>query len=127
MNRQDIIDYINKQFGTQGERLWASFPEYIVFRNDKNKKWFAIIMDIEKSKLSLPGEGKVDIINLKCEPIFIGSLLKGNGYLPAYHMNKQNWITVLLDSSADPQEIRDLIDLSYELIDGKYKRNNNIK
>ncbi len=124
MNRQGIIDYIYKEFGTEGEHLWTGFPDYIVFRNSKSKKWFAIIMDIEKSKLGLQGEGKVDIIDLKCEPIFIGSLLKSKGYLPAYHMNKQNWITVLLDGSANAQELKDLIHFSYEIIDGKNKSMN---
>jgi len=103
----------------EGERLWLTFPDYIVFRNPKNKKWFAIIMDIEKSKLGLEGEGKVDIVDLRCDNILIGSLLHNKGYLPAYHMSKKNWITALLDGSADENELKDLVHLSYEIIEKK--------
>ena len=120
MSKQDVAEFIKNKFTVTGEHLWINFPDYTVFRNKKNKKWFAIIMDIEKSKLGLDGKGKADIINLKCDPIFIGSLLHGKGYLPAYHMNKQNLITVLLDGSVNENEIKDLICLSYEII-GKKK------
>lgn len=119
MNRQEVIEYIKNGFDVEGERLWLTFPDYIVFRNHKNKKWFAIIMDIEKSKLGLDGEGRADIIDLKCDPILIGSLLHNKGYLPAYHMNKKSWITVLLDGSVSDDELKDLIHFSHEIIDKK--------
>ncbi len=119
MNRQKIIDYIKNEFGVEEEHLWMTFPDYIVFRNRKNKKWFAIIMDIDRSKLGLDGEGKVDIIDLKCDPILIGSLLHNKGYLPAYHMSKKGWITVLLEGSVADDELKDLIHLSYEIIEKK--------
>lgn len=117
MTRQEVIDFIKKQFDITEEHLWLKFPDYIVFRNRKNKKWFAIIMDIEKSRLGLEDEGKIDIIDLKCDPILIGSLLHNEGYLPAYHMSKKNWITVLLEGSVSENELKDLICLSYEIID----------
>lgn len=121
MDRQNITDYIFDNFSVTGERLWLDFPGYVVFRNTRNRKWFAIIMDIEKSKLGIEGSGKVDIINLKCDPLFIGSLLHKKGCLPAYHMNRKNWITVLIDGSVSPEEMVDLICMSYEIIDKKNK------
>ena len=117
MNRENVTEYIQNEFGNEGERLWLTFPDYIVFRNQKNKKWFAIIMYIERSKLGLDGEGKVDIINLRCDNILIGSLIHNRGYLPAYHMSKKNWITALLDNSVSDGELKDLIHLSYEIIE----------
>ena len=119
MNRQDIVNFINEEFDVPEEHLWLTFPDYIVFRNKKNNKWFAIIMDIDKSKLGLDGEGKVDIIDLKCDPILIGSLFRDKGFLPAYHMNKKSWITVLLDGSVNDEKLKDLICLSYEIIEKK--------
>ena len=119
MNRNNTIDFIKKSFNVSGEHLWIPFPDYTVFRNKRNKKWFAIIMDIEKCKLGLEGEGKVDIIDLKCEPMLIGSLLQKKGYLPAYHMSKTGWITVLLDGSVSEDEVKNLICLSYEIIEKK--------
>ena len=119
MTRQEAVDYIKNEFNVEGEYLWMKFPSYAVFRNKKNKKWFALIGSIEKNKLKIEGNERVDILNLKCDPVFIGSLLKNEGYFPAYHMNKKSWITVLLDGSVRNEEIMDLIHLSYEIIEGR--------
>ena len=119
MNRQSVTDYIFKEFGVSGEYLWMRFPDYAVFRNARNKKWFAVIMDIEKNKLGIKGTGKADIVVMKCDPILIGSLLHDKGFLPAYHMNKANWITALLDGSINDGELKNLLRLSYDIIDRK--------
>lgn len=119
MDRFETIEFIKEEFGADDERLWLSFPDYVVFRNSRNKKWFAIIMDIEKSKLGLDGEGKLDVLNIKCDSILIGSLLHNPGFLPAYHMSKKSWVTLLLDGSVPDDEVKDLIHLSYEIIDKK--------
>ena len=117
MLRQEVIDYIEREYGVEAEHLWIKFPDYAVFRNTKNKKWFALIGSVEESKLRQEGTGRVDILNLKCDPILIGSLLHNKGYYPAYHMNKKSWITVALDGSVSNGELKDLIHLSYEIIE----------
>lgn len=119
MLRQETIDYIENEFGVTGEQLWMRFPDYVVFRNKTNKKWFALIGSVEKNKLGLEGTERVDIINIKCDSILIGSLLLNKGYFPAYHMNKQSWLTALLDNSVSDGELKDLIHLSYEMIQKK--------
>ncbi len=121
MNRTEAEKFIKDEFGAEGEHLWLSYPDFAVFRNAGNRKWFAVIMNIEKSKLGLESNDKVDIINLKCDPVFIGSLRNNEGYFPAYHMNKSYWISVLLDGTVRDEEIKDLIHLSYELIDSSKK------
>jgi len=35
--------------------------------------------------------------------------------LPDYHMNKDSWITIILDETVSMKEICDLIDQSYSL------------
>ena len=35
------------------------------------------------------------------------------GFYPAYHMNKDNWITAALDGSAPDDTIRMLLEMSY--------------
>ena len=72
-------------------------------------------MDVPFEKLNIDKQGMVDIINLKNIPEIIGGLRKQPGILPAYHMNKEHWITVLLDGSVSEEKINDLIDVSYEL------------
>ena len=56
-----------------------------------------------------------DVVNIKCDPALVGSLRNRTGYFPAYHMNKENWISILLDGSVSRDEIQKLITLSYEL------------
>ena len=78
-------------------------------------------MNIPQRHLGLEGEEYIDILDVKCDPILIGSLLSNKGYFPGYHMNKANWITLLLDGSVLKGDIFNLIDLSYELTANKKK------
>lgn len=49
-------------------------------------------------------------------PDLVQSLIHDNpGFRPAYHMNKQRWVSILLDGSVDIDNIRTLIDTSYDL------------
>lgn len=50
------------------------------------------------------GEGTVDVLNLKCEPLMTAPCSHEPGVLPAYHMNKEHWITILLDSPLPPRD-----------------------
>lgn len=74
---------------------------------------------MDRSKLGLDGECKIDVVNLKCDSVLLGSLLFKKGFLPAYHMSKKSWVTVLLDGSVDEEEIRNLVNFSFEIIDSK--------
>ena len=120
MRKEEIFKYVKETFDSDPEYLWKNDPNSAVLRNNKNKKWFAIIMYVLKEKLGLKGSGKVEIINLKCDPILIGSLIGRKGFLPAYHMNKEYWISVILNDKNIPNdELLDLINLSYELVNKK--------
>ncbi|MBQ9992472.1 MAG: MmcQ/YjbR family DNA-binding protein, partial [Firmicutes bacterium] len=101
---------------------FAQYPDTAVFRHANNRKWFAVVIAVQKNKLGLSGEGIIDIINLKCSPILSGSLRSEAGFFPAYHMNKTNWISAALDGSADSQKIKWLLDLSYDLTAKKIKK-----
>lgn len=48
--------------------------------------------------------------------------LGNNGFYPAYHMNKENWITAALDGSASEENIKFFLDLSFELTAPKIKQ-----
>ncbi|MGV8907220.1 MAG: MmcQ/YjbR family DNA-binding protein [Acetobacterium sp.] len=79
---------------------------YTVVRHRGNKKIFALIF-VRDEKV---------YVNLKCEPM-LGNFLKQryNAVLPAFHMNKEHWITVCLDDSIDRDMIEDLVTNSFEL------------
>ena len=113
--REKIFDYCKEKYGACPEYLWARYPDCAVLRNKDNKKWFAITMDVSKKTLGLSGDEKVGIINVKSDEIEREFLLRQKGILPAYHMNKMSWITVLLDGSVPLKQIKALIDESVRL------------
>ena len=114
MNRDDLEQFINENYNAESDYPWLKYPNYEVFRHSNNRKWFALIMDIPKNKLRLPGTDIIDVVNVKCDPLLIGSLLKEAGFFPAYHMNKESWITVALDKSVNDDTIKMLLDMSYD-------------
>ena len=117
VDREEIFEYVKKQYGTIPEYLWSSSPDSAVLRHH-NGKWYAVIMQVEKSRLGLEGDTKVDIIDVKCDPDMVGLLTQTYGFLPGYHMNKKYWITMLLDGTVSEAKILDFLDMSYDLIDG---------
>ena len=116
MKKEEIFEYVLKQYSTVPEYLWSKSPDSAVLRH-KNGKWYAVIMSVEKSKLGLKGDGIVDIMDVKCDPEMISMVIQTYGYLPGYHMNKQHWITILLDETVSEAKTLDFLDMSYDLID----------
>ena len=72
-------------------------------------------MRVQKNKVGLSGEEFVDILNVKCEPEMVATLISQKGLAPAYHMNKTHWITIILDGTVPDNEIYSLLDISYGL------------
>ena len=95
MKKEEIFEYVQKQYGTIPEYLWSKLPDSAVLRH-KNGKWYAVIMTVETSKLGLEGKEPVDIMDVKCDPDMTNMIIQTYGFLPGYHMNKQHWITILL-------------------------------
>lgn len=121
--RRKIIDYIKKKYKAEPEYLWRSYPDYIVFRHSDNNKWFGIIMDVSRDKLGLDGDDRVDIIDVKVgDPFLRDMLIQQPGYLPAYHMNKGNWITVLLDGTVSFEDVCGMVDEGFMATASKAKK-----
>ena len=116
MKKEEIFEYVQKQYGTLPEYLWSKLPDSAVLRH-KNGKWYAIIMAVEKKTLGLEEDGNIDILDVKCNPDLVGMIIHTYGFLPGYHMNKRHWITILLDDSVSEAKTLDFLDMSYDLID----------
>ena len=114
-SREMILQYAKERYGTEPEYLWAKFPNYAVLRQRELGKWYAIIMDVPGKKLGLDTAAHVDILDIKCDPLLIGSLRESRGFLPAFHMNKDKWIALLLDGSVPQDQVLKLLDLSYDI------------
>lgn len=79
-------------------------------------------MDIPKSKLGIKEDGNISVVNLKAETMLIGSLVSNEGVYPAYHMNKNHWITVELTDKTSLDQISWLLEMSYDLTKSKIKK-----
>ena len=114
MDRQKVFDYIKKKYKVQPEYPWRTSPNSAVFRHSDNNKWFALLMDIPGDKVGLNSADYVDVINLKIDDmIFRDMIIQEAGIMPAYHMNKMHWVSVLLDGTVPENKVLDLIDMSY--------------
>ena len=109
-----VFIYIKKKYKTSPEYLWKKYPEYAVFRHADNNKWFALQAAVPGNKLGLGGDDLIEVVNVKVDDMFYRDMLiRQEGIIPAYHMNKQHWVTVLLDGSVKQEQVFDLIDTSF--------------
>ena len=114
MNRKVFEAYVISTDRVDAEHPFSGDSVTTVFRHSDNKKWFAIVMTIDKSKLISGKSGKIDVVNIKCAPEIIDTFWEDDGIFPAYHMNKENWITIALDGSVDRETVCRMVDMSFE-------------
>lgn len=114
VTRQTIFDYTEDNYGVTPVYTFKSYPHYAVLKNLQGK-WFGLVMNVPREKLGLSGKEEVDILDVKIEPE-LGSILREQAaYLPGYHMNKEHWLTILLDQVTDKEALQ-LLDGSYHLV-----------
>lgn len=111
-----INNYIKEKYNDEPEFLWEKYPGFGIYRNKFNNKWYAAIMNIDYSKIDNK-KGEIEIINIKLDRNKIKDLLKEKGFYKAYHMNKQDWISIILNDTLKDNKITKLIDESYKIIE----------
>ena len=84
------LNIYNKNTSVYIDYPWEKYPDYVVIRRRDNQKWFAGIFTITGHKIGLDTNEPIDVVNLKCEPDLIPTLIRESGIYPAYHMNKQH-------------------------------------
>ena len=106
MNRKDIIKYCLKLPSVYEDYPFPDDNDSVTMKHKNNSKWFALIMNVR-------GE---EYLNIKTEPEYSELLRKTYDYIiPAYHMNKQHWNTIILSDKCDKELIKELLEQSYEL------------
>lgn len=107
----NVLEYVAIKFGTIPDHPFDD--DSIVFR--VNRKWYGLIMQIDKSKI-MDSKGKCVIINLKIDKDKIPHIIDNKNIFKAYHMNKKYWISVLIDNNIDIKYLYELINESYSLV-----------
>ena len=95
--------------------MWEKFDDNAIWRRTDNAKWYGAILTVSKSKLGLPSDEIVEILDLRADPDEIPKMVDGKNIFGGWHMNKKHWITVCLDGSVPPEDIFKMIDISYNL------------
>lgn len=109
-----ITERIINKYKDYPEFPWTSSPGAGIFRNPVSKKWYGLIMNIDKSKIYKTKTGEIEVINVKLDDKIIPDLLKKKGIYPAYHMNKKYWVTIILDDTLLDEEIMQYITISHD-------------
>ena len=120
MTREEFEKFVDETYGVKADYPWGD-GDTGVFRHGSNKKWFALIMDLTMDKFGGDKQKRVDVVNVKCAPSMIDSFCLDKGVYRAYHMNKANWVSIVLNL-ADDNETKMLVDMSYSMTMKKVKK-----
>ena len=126
MTQAELAEWIFDEYSVEPDHPFPMDDVTCVFRHADNRKWFALTMNIPYRTLGIARDGNTDILNIKCDPLLTGSLRGKPGFRPAYHMNKEKWITILLDGSAGKEDITALLEMSYRMTAAKDRREKHV-
>lgn len=110
---KEIIKYLENKYDDNLEYLWEKFPDNAIVRRKDNKKWYAVILTINKQKLGFKENEKTEILDLRADDTEI--IVNDKTIFRGYHMNKKHWITIVLNESVSIDFIKERIDKSYNL------------
>ena len=106
MNRNEIIKYCLELPNTYEDYPFPEDNISATMKHKKNNKWFALLMEVD---------GK-EYLNIKTNPEYSELLRKTYDYIiPAYHMNKEHWNTIILSDECDRELVEELLEQSYDL------------
>lgn len=113
MTKQEFLEYCRGTYGTLPDYPFDEDFETAVLRHGDNRKWYAIVMRVSRSKFGFNCDEIIDVVNLKLPTEMFGSFGAADGVYPAYHMNKLHWISVLLPDAPD-DVVAFLVNASFE-------------
>ena len=106
MNRDDVIKYCLELPEVYEDYPFSDDSISVTMKHKNNKKWFALLMNVKG----------LDYLNIKTDPEYSELLRKTYEYIiPAYHMNKEHWNTIILSEKCDKELVEQLIEQSYDL------------
>lgn len=123
MTKHEFIKHCFNTYGTAEEYPFNEDFETAVLRHKENRKWYAIVMKISRRKFGIDSDEKINVVNIKLPFVLLGSYDAEDGIYPAYHMNKNHWVSALLPDVSDDL-IKHLVNISYDMTKSKTKNTN---
>ena len=127
-----IAGLVADEFAVEPDNPFDKIDNAGVFRHPASGKWFALIMKVQRGRLDYSGKSEpshrsehreglsprdpgklIEALNIKIDPDSLDSLLEEPGLHRCYHMNKKQWITVVLDETVADERVMELIRESF--------------
>ncbi len=105
MNVEELRDFCLSLKGAEENMPWTE-PQYSMLATfTVGGKWFCLL-DMDKK-----------FIDVKCDPERVQEMqARYQGAFPAWHMNKEHWLGVTLESDIPTPVIKDLLTDGYNLV-----------
>lgn len=114
MTLAEIEDYILSSFEATSDHSFDGDPTVTIFRRLDNNQRFAATKNVGCRSVDAGRPGRIDILNVSVSPRLVATLREREGFRPAWRMNANKWVTILLDGAVPDDEVRDYIDMSYK-------------
>lgn len=104
-----------QRYGDRCDHPFSKLPTYATFRHPETGKWYGLLMDLKRSRVTGEPEADapvVEILNLKIDPSDADRLLGISGIYPGYHMKRPEWISIVLDGTVPDERILELLSQS---------------
>lgn len=108
---KQLVEFAKQKYGDEMEFLWKKFPDNAILRRKDTKKWYAVFGKVNLKKLGIDKDKLAEIAIIRGKQ----SDIDEKNILPAWHMNKKNWITILLDENIDTETMLSKLTESYNL------------
>ena len=105
-----ILSFAETEWGETPEFLWKNFPDYAVMRRKDTDKWYALLARLTADKVGGSKKDIIEVVNMRRT-----EGMDGPRFLPAYHMNKKTWTTIVLDGTVGAEELQKLLKESRKL------------
>ena len=114
MTRKEFFELMEDEFAVEPDYPFDKDFDSAVWRHKDNRKWFALLMKVPRFRLGFDSTEIVELLDIKCDPLLRASLLQIKGVIPAYHMNKVHWISVILEE-IDEESLKTILEMSFAL------------
>jgi predicted DNA-binding protein (MmcQ/YjbR family) len=112
MTRGAYLEFCASLPGAVLDRPFEADFDSVVVRHGDTRKWFALVTCRQEQTW----------INLKCDPMDAILLRQTyQGVIPAWHMNKEHWNTVILSSDVPDWALEQMTRASFDLTQPRKK------